>query len=102
LLRSLCLSGLLPSAHGIERNWIIVFSALAIAAFGLAFGAVRDAVARSSASACSLRLRTISFHACHAKLYPTRIRAMPIGSTGFSAFVIAFVLRDFGAAGVFG
>jgi putative MFS transporter len=50
-----------------------------------------------------------AFHAYHAELFPTRVRARAVGfcyswsrlSTVFSSFVIAFFLRSFGAAGVF-
>jgi putative MFS transporter len=96
----------------IERKWLIVFSALAIAAFGLAFGAARDAaaiIAFGVLVTLANNTMSFSFHAYQAELYPTRIRAMAVGfvyswsrlSTVFSAFVIAFVLRAFGVGGVF-
>ena len=54
-------------------------------------------------------MMSFSFHAYQAELYPTRIRATAVGfvysfsrlSTVFSAFLIAFVLRDFAVSGVF-
>jgi putative MFS transporter len=49
------------------------------------------------------------YHAYQAEVYPTRIRALAVGfvyswsrlSTVFSAFVIAYILGNFGATGVF-
>ena len=57
----------------------------------------------------SNNVMSLSFHAYQAELYPTRIRALAVGfvyswsrlSAVFGAFVIAFVLRGFGVAGVF-
>jgi putative MFS transporter len=96
----------------VERKWLIVFSALAIAAFGLAFGAARDAtgiIVFGVLITLANNTMSFSFHAYQAELYPTRIRAMAVGfvyswsrlSTVLSAFVIAFFLRDFGVGGVF-
>ena len=52
---------------------------------------------------------SLGLHAYQAELYPTGIRAVAVGfvygwsriSVVFTAFVIAFFLRDFGTTGVF-
>ncbi len=57
----------------------------------------------------SSNIMSFAFHSYQAELYPTRIRAVAVGfvysfsriSVVFSAFVIAFFLRDFGTIGVF-
>ncbi|MEI9994644.1 MAG: MFS transporter [Rhizomicrobium sp.] len=96
----------------IERKWAIVGAAACVAVFGLAFGQMRDAaplILFGALVTLSNNIMSFSFHAYQAELYPTRIRALAVGfvyswsrlSTVFSAFVIAFVLRDFGVAGVF-
>jgi len=96
----------------VERKWVISGAALAIAASGLAFtqahgmwGVIVCGVALTLAN------NTLSFayHGYQPELFPTRIRAQAVGfvysfsrlSTMFSAFVIAAILKDFGAPGVF-
>ena len=52
---------------------------------------------------------SFAYHGYQPELFPTRIRARAVGfvysfsriSTTLSAFVIAFLLREFGAPGVF-
>jgi putative MFS transporter len=52
---------------------------------------------------------SFAYHGYQPELFPTRIRAAAVGfvysfsriATMFSAFIIAFVLKDFGAPGVF-
>lgn len=96
----------------IERKWLIVVAALAIAAFGLLFAAARLPLALilfGVLITLANNTMSFSFHAYQAELYPTRIRAMAVGfvyswsrlSTVLSAFVIAFFLRRFGTTGVF-
>ncbi|MBL6853889.1 MAG: MFS transporter [Alphaproteobacteria bacterium] len=96
----------------IERKWAIVGAALCVAVFGLAFGQMRAAVPLILFGALitlANNIMSFSFHAYQAELYPTRIRALAVGfvysfsrlSTVFSAFVIAFVLRNAGVSGVF-
>jgi len=96
----------------IERKWIITSAALAIAASGLAFTQAHDML---GVIACGVSLTlannilSFAYHGYQPELFPTRIRARAVGfvysfsrlSTMFSAFVIAFILRDFGAPGVF-
>jgi putative MFS transporter len=96
----------------VERKWLIVAAAVAVAAFGLVFGAARAPLALIAFGVLvtlANNTMSFSFHAYQAELYPTRIRAMAVGfvysfsrlSTVFSAFVIAFFLREFGTRGVF-
>ena len=99
-------------ADRVERKRLIVVSAIAIAVFGLAFGAARGPlglIAFGVLVTLANNTMSFSFHAYQAELYPTRIRSMAVGfvyswsrlSTVFSAFVIAFFLRQFGTGGVF-
>ena len=99
-------------ADRFERKWMIVLSALSVAAFGLLFGQMTLAAALIAFGVLvTLSNNTMSFlyHAYQAELYPTRIRALAVGfvyswsrlSNVFSAFVIAFFLGEFGAPGVF-
>jgi putative MFS transporter len=105
---------LLASALGekVERKWLIVAAAFAIAVFGLLFGQTTAAVpliALGVLLTLSNNILSFSFHGYQAELYPTRIRAMAVGfvyswsrlSAVFSAFAIAFSLQWFGVAGVF-
>ena len=99
-------------ADRIERKWIIVCAAGSIAVFGLLFS---QAATVALVLACGVMLTlssnimSFAFHSYQAELYPTRIRAVAVGfvysfsriSVVFSAFVIAFFLRDFGTLGVF-
>ena len=96
----------------IERKWIIVGAALAIAASGLAF---TQAHGMAGVIACGVALTlannvlSFAYHGYQPELFPTRIRARAVGfvysfsrlSTMFSAFVIAAILKSFGAPGVF-
>jgi putative MFS transporter len=96
----------------IERKWIIVWAALAIVAAGLVFARAHGAMA---VIACGVALTlannilSFAYHGYQPELFPTRIRAAAVGfvysfsriATMFSAFIIAFVLKDFGAPGVF-
>jgi putative MFS transporter len=95
-----------------ERKWMIVAAAGCIAGFGLLFAQMRAPIALIACGAAltlASNIMSFSFHAYQAELYPTRIRAMAVGfvysfsrlSAVFSAFLIAFFLRDFGTVGVF-
>lgn len=95
-----------------ERKWVVVGAALAITAAGLAF---IGAHAMTSVIACGVVLTlannifSYAYHGYQPELFPTRIRAQAVGfvysfsrlSTMFSAFVIAAILKSFGAPGVF-
>lgn len=99
-------------ADRIERKWMIVAAAGSVGVFGMLFSQV---AAPAALIFCGIMLTmasnimSFSFHAYQAELYPTRIRAMAVGfvysfsrlSAVFSAFFIAFFLRDFGTVGVF-
>ncbi len=96
----------------IERKWIVAGSALAIAASGLAF---TQAHGMAGVIACGVALTlannilSFAYHGYQPELFPTRVRARAVGfvysfsrlSTMFSAFVIAWILKGFGASGVF-
>ena len=91
---------------------MIVAAAGCIAVFGLIFSQV---LATAAIILCGVMLTlssnimSFAFHAYQAELYPTRIRAVAVGfvysfsriSAVFSAFLIAFFLREFGTLGVF-
>ena len=105
------LLGLLFSDR-VERKWIIAGSALAIVAVGLAFtqaGSMLAIVACGVAMTLLNNILSFAYHGYQPELFPTRIRARAVGfvysfsriSTTFSAFIIAFLLREFGAPGVF-
>jgi putative MFS transporter len=96
----------------IERKWIIVGAALAIAAAGLAFTQAHDmfgVIACGVALTLANNILSFAYHGYQPELFPTRIRARAVGfvysfsrlSTVFSAFVIAAILKSFGAPGVF-
>jgi putative MFS transporter len=95
-----------------ERKWIVAGAALAIAVAGLAFTQARGmaaVIACGVALTLANNILSFAYHGYQPELYPTRIRATAVGfvysfsrlSTMFSAFVIAFILRGFGAPGVF-
>ena len=96
----------------IERKWIVAGSALAIAVSGLVF---TQAHGMAGVIACGVALTlannilSFAYHGYQPELFPTRVRARAVGfvysfsrlSTMFSAFVIAAILKSFGAPGVF-
>ncbi len=99
-------------ADKMERKWLIVLAAGTLGVFGLLFSQMAAAVALILCGAVltmSSNVMSFAFHAYQTELYPTRIRALAVGfvysfsrlSAVFSAFVIAFFLRDFGTLGVF-
>jgi MFS transporter, putative metabolite:H+ symporter len=105
---------LLAAALGdrVERKWLIVGAAFAIAVFGLLFGQTTAAlplIALGVLLTLSNNTLSFAFHGYQAELYPTRIRALAVGfvyswsrlSAVFSAFAIAYALQWFGVAGVF-
>jgi len=96
----------------VERKWIIAGAAVAIAASGLLFtqahgmaGVIFCGVALTLAN----NILSFSYHGYQPELFPTRVRAQAVGfvysfsriSTMFSAFIIAAILKNLGAAGVF-
>lgn len=96
----------------IERKWIIASAALAIAISGLAFTQARSMVpiiACGVALTLANNILSFAYHGYQPELFPTRVRAQAVGfvysfsrlSTMFSAFIIAAILKGFGAPGVF-
>jgi putative MFS transporter len=96
----------------IERKWIVAGSALAIAVSGLAFTrahGMAGVIACGVALTLANNILSFAYHGYQPELFPTRIRARAVGfvysfsrlSTMFSAFVIAWILKDYGSAGVF-
>jgi MFS transporter, putative metabolite:H+ symporter len=95
-----------------ERKWVLVSAAFAVAVFGILFGQTTTTIlliALGVALTLSNNILSFAFHGYQPELYPTRIRAMAVGfvyswsrlSVVFSAFLIAYALREFGVAGVF-
>jgi len=96
----------------IERKWVVAGAALSIAASGLVFA---QAHGMAAVIACGLALTLASnifsfaYHGYQPELFPTRVRAQAVGfvysfsrlANVFSAFVIAGILKGFGAPGVF-
>ncbi|MEO8301976.1 MAG: MFS transporter [Rhizomicrobium sp.] len=96
----------------IERKWVVAGAALAIAVSGLIFTQAHGMLA---VIACGLALTLASnifsfaYHGYQPELFPTRVRAQAVGfvysfsrlSNVFSAFLIAAILKSFGAPGVF-
>lgn len=99
-------------ADRFQRKWLIVGAALAVIVFGLLFAQMRSAGALIALGVLiSLAGQTISvcYHAYQAELFPTTVRCRANGivysasraGAMMSGFFIAFLLRDFGVAGVF-
>jgi MFS transporter, putative metabolite:H+ symporter len=99
-------------ADKVERKWLIVSAAGSIAVFGVLFSQMVSPVALIFCGVMltvSSNILSLGLHAYQAELYPTRIRSVAVGfvysfsrlSAVFSAFAIAFFLRDFGTLGVF-
>lgn len=99
-------------ADRFERKHVIVCMAALNIVAGLLFSQAASAVAIVILGVLlTLAGNIISFtyHAYQQELYPTAIRARAVGfvyswsrlSAVFSSFVIAFMLKDFGVAGVF-
>jgi putative MFS transporter len=100
-------------AEKIERKWQIVLSASGIAVFGLCFSqqtSLVGVVTFGVLVTLSANFMSFAFHAYQAELYPTRIRALGVGfvyswsrfGAIIGSFVIAAVLKEYGAVGAFG
>jgi putative MFS transporter len=96
----------------VERKWLISGAAATAALCGFAFDNTAVPIAVIIIGAMiTIANNTMSFayHAYQAELFPTRIRAKAVGcvysfsraSAAVNAFMIAFVLRQFGSIGVF-
>lgn len=99
-------------ADRFQRKWLIVGAALAVIVFGLMFAQMRSVgLLIGFGVLISLAGQTISvcYHAYQAELFPTAVRCRANGivysasraGAMMSGFIIAFLLRDFGVAGVF-
>ena len=99
-------------AHRLDLKWTVVGAALTIAVAGLAFAMAQGGlgvIACGAALQLAGNIFSFAFHGYQPELFPTRIRAQAVGfvysfsrlSTMFSAFLIAGILKDFGAPGVF-
>ena len=102
----------LAIADRFERKHVIVAAALVYIACGLLFAQARDVssiLVLGIGLTLASNVMSYSFHAYQAELFPTGIRARAVGfvyawsrfSAIFTGFLIAFVLREAGAAGVF-
>ncbi len=99
-------------AERVERKWVIVTCAGLILVSGLVFGATRSGaviVAMGLVLELAANGMSYSFHAYQQELFPTGLRARASGfvyswsrlSVIFSSFIIAYLLKEFGAPGVF-
>lgn len=98
-------------ADALDRKWQIVWSATAIAMFGLLFSQMSGValIALGVLLTCSNNWMSVAFHAYQAELYPTAIRAQAVGfvyswsrfSAIFTSLVIGFLLSHVGVTGVF-
>ena len=97
-------------ADRFERKYLLASVALGVGVFGLFFSQMRVAallILFGVLVTLSNNAMSFLYHAYQAEVYPTRIRALAVGfvyswsrlSTVFSAFVIAFILGNFGAPG---
>ena len=102
----------LAIADRYERKWQIVAAAIGTATFGLVFSQMTLPgllIGFGVLITLSNNLLSYAYHGYQAELFPTRIRAQAVGfvyswsraSTILTSFMIGFVLRDFGATGVF-
>lgn len=96
----------------IERKWAVVFTALAVAVCGLAFGFASTAtlvVISGSLMTFFNNWFSTSFHTYHTEIFPTRARATGAGftyawsrlSSVFTSYLIGALLATTGEVGVF-
>ena len=100
-------------ADRFERKWIICGAAAAIGAFGMAFSQFAEPalliLCGVLITAANMTM-SYAYHAYQTEVFPTSIRARASGmvysmsrvSATFSGFIVAYVLREAGAGGVFG
>ena len=99
-------------ADRVERKWLIVTACGCLAIFGLLFSQMANPAALILCGVMvtiASNILSVGVHSYQAELYPTRIRSVAVGfvfsfsrlSSVFTAFAIAFFLRDFGTLGVF-
>ncbi|QIE26411.1 Inner membrane metabolite transport protein YdjE (plasmid) [Caballeronia sp. SBC1] len=99
-------------ADRFERKTVIIVMAAVNVVCGLMFSQARETMLLVSLGVCLVlagNIISFSYHAYQAELFPTSIRARAVGfvyswsriSAMFSAFVIAWCLKEFGVNGVF-
>jgi MFS transporter, putative metabolite:H+ symporter len=99
-------------ADRVERKWLIILGSSLVAIAGLAFGSTRDPVlliVTGIVITIGSNMMSFAYHAYQTEIFPTRIRAKAVGfvysfsrsSAMITAFVIAYLLRIGGVAGVF-
>jgi putative MFS transporter len=99
-------------ADRIERRWLLVAAAGAIALCGLAFAAQNEVpmlILFGVLLTLANNVLSFTFHAYQSELFPTRIRARAVGfvyswsrlSAVFASFMIAFFLKLGGVPAVF-
>jgi putative MFS transporter len=100
-------------ADKLERKWIIAGACAAIIVFGLAFAQL---TAPALLILCGVLLTasnmtmSYAYHAYQTEVFPTAVRARASGlvysmsrlSAMFSGFIVAYMLKQAGVAGVFG
>jgi putative MFS transporter len=96
-----------------ERKWIICGSSAAIIVFGTAFSRLTEPafliVCGVLLTAANMTM-SYAYHAYQTEVFPTAIRARAAGlvysmsrvAATFSGFIVAYMLREGGVAGVFG
>jgi putative MFS transporter len=99
-------------ADKVQRKWLIVIPAVVVIVLGLAFGQMRDPLVLTILGvgiSLAGQIISASYHAYQSELFPTAVRCRANGlvysasrvGAMMSGFLIAFLLRDFGVAGVF-
>jgi len=99
-------------ADKFERKRLIVGAAIVIAVAGTLFAQFSNValiVVFGILISLAGQLLSVSYHTYQSEIFPTRVRARASGlvysfsriGAGFSGFLIAFFLRDFGVVGVF-
>lgn len=99
-------------ADRIQRKYLIVGGALAVIVCGLAFARMKSAaslIILGVLISLAGQLISVCYHAYQAELFPTAVRGRANGiiysasraGAMMSGFLISFLLRDFGVAGVF-
>ncbi len=100
-------------ADRFERKWIICGAAVAISAFGMVFAQLTLPallILCGVLITASNMTMSYAYHAYQTEVFPTAIRARASGlvysmsrvSATFSGFIVAYMLREAGVAGVFG
>jgi putative MFS transporter len=102
----------IPIIERLERKWLIVASAAAMAVFGLAFGYATDGVLIAVFGFCYTAVSNVfsnAFHTYQGELFPTSLRGTAAGSayalsrlaTAAMPFVLLPILHSAGATTMF-